>query len=83
VTPWKTNWLPSREDVSFVLRTKRGDVRIEAETFVTTVNPIAEPPAGRAAFPSTQQGIVRFRCEGEEAYGMIERSSPLETRPPS
>jgi hypothetical protein len=78
--PWKKRWVASGEDVSFALRTKRGDVRIGAETFVTTVNPIAEPPAGRAAFPATQQGIVRFRWDDEEAYGMIERSSPLEDR---
>jgi hypothetical protein len=79
--PWKTKWVASGEDVSFMLRTNRGDVRIAAETFVTTVNPIAQPPTGRAAFPSTQQGIVRYRWDGEEAYGMIERSSPLEQRP--
>jgi hypothetical protein len=80
--PWKKKWVASGEDVSFTLRTKRGDVRIEAETYVTTVNPIAEPPAGRAAFPATQQGIVRFRWDGEEAFGMIERSSRLEDRLP-
>lgn len=81
--PWKTEWLASGEDVSFSLRTKRGDLRIEAETVVTTVNPIARPLAGRAAFPSTQQGIVRYRWDGEEAYGMIERSSKLEERVPT
>jgi hypothetical protein len=80
-TPWKTDWIASGEDVSFTLRTKRGEVPISAETYVTTVNPIAQPPAGRAAFPSTQQGIVRCRWQGEDAYGMIERSSPLEERP--
>ena len=35
--PWKTDWVASGEDVSFVLRTKRGDVPIDAETYVTTV----------------------------------------------
>jgi hypothetical protein len=79
--PWKNKWVASGEDVSFSLRTNGGDVRIAAETFVTTVNPIAQPPTGRAAFPSTQQGIVRYSWDGEEAYGMIERSSPLEQRP--
>jgi hypothetical protein len=80
-TPWKTDWVASGEDVSFVLRAKRGDVQIDAETYLTTANPIAEPPAGRAAFPSTQQGIVRFRWDGEVAYGMIERSSQIEKGP--
>ena len=78
--PWKTDWVASGEDVSFVLRTKRGDVPIDAETYVTTVQPIAEAPAGRAAFPAIQQGITRFRWDGEEAYGMIERSSQIEPR---
>jgi hypothetical protein len=80
--PWKTEWTPSGEDVSFRLRTKRGDVEIAGQTYTTTVNPIAEPPVGRAAFPATQQGIVRFTWDGETAFGMMERSSPLETRPP-
>jgi hypothetical protein len=79
--PWKTRWVASGEDVSFTLRTKRRDTRITAETLVTTVNPIAQPPTGRVAFPSTQQGIVRFGWDGEQAYGMIERSSPLERQP--
>jgi hypothetical protein len=81
--PWKTAWIPSGEDVSFTLRTRRGDVAIGAETWVTTVNPLAQPPTGRPAFPSTQQGIIRCRWEDEEAYGMIERSSRLEERPAS
>lgn len=79
--PWKTEWVAGGEDVSFVLRTKRGDIEIEATTYVTTVNPIAQPPTGRPAFPSTQQGIVRYRWDGEEAYGMLERSSKLEQPP--
>ena len=78
--PWKRDWVESGEDVSFSLRSPAGTVAIEAETVMTTVNPVAQPPAGGAAFPSTQQGVVRFRWDGEEAYGMLERSSPLETR---
>jgi hypothetical protein len=79
--PWKTRWISNGEDVSFTLRTKRGDVLITGETYVTTVNPVAQPPTGRAAFPSTQQGVVRFRWDDEDAYGMIERSSALEQKP--
>jgi hypothetical protein len=79
--PWKTEWTPSGEDVSFTLRTKRGEHRITATTFVTTCNPVAQPPDGRKPFPSTQQGIVRYRWGEEEAYGMMERSSKLEQRP--
>jgi hypothetical protein len=75
--PWKKSWVPSGEDVSFTLRTPRGDVHIDAETFVTIVNAI-NPVRDRPTFPSTQQGIARYRWNGEEAYGMIERSSKLE-----
>jgi hypothetical protein len=81
--PWNTRWVSNGEDVSFTLRTKRGDVRIKGETYVTSVNPTVQPPTGRAAFPSTQQGIVRFGWDAEDAYGMIERSSPLEQQPTS
>jgi hypothetical protein len=30
-------------------------------------------------FPALQQAGVRFRWEGEETYGMLERSSPMDT----
>jgi len=76
--PWKTDWVPRGEDVSFTIRTARGEHRIDAETFVTTVNPMHKFP-NQVAFPSTQQGIARYRWNGEESYGMIERSSKVET----
>ena len=79
--PWKSNWVASGEDVSFALRTSRGDVRIGAETVLTTVKPIHRLSAARAPFPATQQGIAQYRWGSEEAYGMIERSSPLDQPP--
>lgn len=75
--PWLTQWLPNGDDVSFTLRTPRGDVHINGETHTTTVNAI-HPIPGRPTFPPTQQGIVNFRWDGEQAYGMIERSAKLE-----
>jgi hypothetical protein len=72
-TPWKRGWEPSGEDVSFTLRTPRGDVAIGAETSVSTFNPTI-PMGGDVAFPPVQQGIAHYRWDGEEAYGMIERS---------
>ena len=73
-TPWKRGWDASGEDVSFTLRTRRGDVSIAAETYLSTFNPAA-PIRDGVAFPPTQQGIARYRWDGEEAYGMIERST--------
>ena len=72
-TPWKRGWAPSGEDVSLTLRTRRGDVVIGAETTLSTFNP-AIPMGGGVAFPPVQQGIAHYRWDGEEAYGMIERS---------
>ena len=75
--PWIKEWVPAGEDVSFDLRTRRGDIHIEAETYAVTVNGV-NPIPGRPTFPATQQGITRFRWDREEAYGMTERSSRLE-----
>jgi hypothetical protein len=72
-TPWKRGWEPAGEDVSCTLRTTRGDVAIEAETQLSTFNG-SIPMGGDVAFPPVQQGIARYRWDGEEAYGMIERS---------
>jgi len=72
-TPWKRGWDPSGEDVSFTMRTARGDVAITAATHLSTFNPPI-PMGGDVAFPPVQQGIAHYRWDGEEAYGMIERS---------
>jgi hypothetical protein len=72
-TPWKRGWDPSGEDVSFTLRTARGDTAITAETALSTFSP-AMPVGDGVAFPPVQQGIARYQWDGEEAYGMIERS---------
>jgi hypothetical protein len=72
-TPWMTDIRPEGEDVSFTLRTPGGDVRIEAETFVSWFRP-ERPAAGGSSFPMLQSGIIRCRWGSEEAYGMIERS---------
>jgi hypothetical protein len=72
-TPWKRGWDAAGEDVSFTMRTARGDVAIAAETHLSTFNPTI-PMGSDVAFPPVQQGIARYRWDGEEAYGMIERS---------
>jgi hypothetical protein len=72
-TPWKRGWDASGEDVSFTMRTRRGNVAIAAETQLSTFNPTI-PMGGTVAFPPVQQGIARYGWDGEQAYGMIERS---------
>jgi len=73
-TPWKRGWAARGEDVSVTLRTSRGDVAIAAETALSTFSP-AMPVGDGVAFPPVQQGIAHYRWDGEEAYGMIERST--------
>ena len=72
-TPWKQGWTPVGDDVSFTLRTARGDVSITAETALSTYNPPI-PMGGTVAFPPVQQGVAHYHWDDEEAYGMIERS---------
>lgn len=73
-TPWLADLRPSGQDVSVTLRTAEGDVRVEAETFASSLTP-ERPLGGGTTFPDLQQGIARYRWDGEEAYGMIERST--------
>ncbi len=74
-TPWMRDMQPSGEDVSLTFRTARGDVRIEAETVMSTFHPERQVSEG-VPFPTLHQGIARYRWEGEEVLGMIERSIP-------
>ena len=74
-SPWIRRLQGSGEDVSLTLRTVDGDdVRIEGETLFThTV------PGGSSEFsPALQQAGVRYRWDGEESYGMMERSIPVD-----
>ncbi|KUH85106.1 MULTISPECIES: hypothetical protein [unclassified Mycobacterium] len=84
--PWLRRLRPRGEDVSLVLETDRGTVRIEGETVVSThdITDRSEIPADQLAlmanwtFPALQQAGVRYRWDGEEAIGMLERSSPMD-----
>lgn len=82
--PWLTRLRPCGEDVAVVFETDRGTVRIEGETVVSThdITDPSEVPAEMLAtmanwtFPALQQAGVRYRWDGEETIGMLERSSP-------
>ncbi len=84
--PWLTRLRPGGEDVAMVLETERGTVRIEGETVVSThdiTDPSEVPPEVLAkmanwTFPALQQAGVRYHWDGEEAIGMLERSSPMD-----
>jgi hypothetical protein len=70
--PWLTRLEPNGQDVSVVLESALGVTRIDGETVVSTYElGLPEYPQ----FPVLTQAGVRYRWEGEEAYGMLERSS--------
>lgn len=73
-TPWMTDTRSSGEDVSFVLHTKKGAVRIAGETFVSSLRP-PRPIGDGTSFPLLHSGIARYRWDDEVAFGMIERSA--------
>lgn len=71
--PWLAQLSPYGDDVSLVLETMRGEIAIEGETFVSTF--AMGRPELPPNFPVLQQTGVRYRWDGEETYGMMERSS--------
>jgi hypothetical protein len=84
--PWLTRLQPLGEDVSLVLETADGTVAIEGETVFSThdihhdddmysMHALKEE---MPSFPALQQAGVRYRWDGEQAYGMLERSNPLD-----
>jgi hypothetical protein len=72
--PWLTRLAPRGDDVSFVLETAQGLVSIQGETFANTRSrgSAVLPPD----FPIVQQAHARYLWDGEESFGMVERSSP-------
>lgn len=73
-SPWLRKFQTGGEDVPLVLETADGRrVAIEGTTFVNTRSQghSVLPPS----FPLVQQAHARYRWAGEEATGMIERSS--------
>ena len=71
--PWLSKLQPCGDDVSLVLETARGEIAIEGETFISTF--AMGRPELPPEFPVLQQTGVRYRWDGEETYGMMERSS--------
>jgi hypothetical protein len=84
--PWLRRLQPLHEDVSLVLETPRGKVRIAGETILSTYDIHHDDKTfshqslkqEMPVFPALQQAGVRYRWDGEETFGMLERSSPLD-----
>jgi hypothetical protein len=82
--PWLTRLQALGQDVSLVLATDDGTVRIEGETVLSTFDIQHNDPTRAIEamakeipdFPPLQQAGVRYRWDGEETYGMLERSYP-------
>jgi hypothetical protein len=73
--PWLRRLQPHSEDVSLTLRTADGDVRIEGETVLSACMPGG---TSQEFAPALQQAGVRYRWDGEQTFGMMERSIPVE-----
>lgn len=84
--PWLTRLQEVGEDVSVVLETADGTVHIDGETVYSTHDihhaddtySVREMKKEHPNFPALQQAGVRYRWDGEETYGMLERSNPID-----
>ncbi|AXO23080.1 hypothetical protein MOKP4_19440 [Mycobacterium avium subsp. hominissuis] len=84
--PWLTRLQALGEDVSLVLETGHGVVAVEGETVFSTHDihhdddsySVHAMKKEMPSFPALQQAGVRYRWDGEETYGMLERSNPLD-----
>ena len=73
--PWLSRFQFSGEDIGLVLETQDGTrYRIGGQTFggIPSIGTVA------AGFPPLLQSIVRYNWDGEQAYGMMERSNLAE-----
>jgi hypothetical protein len=84
--PWLTRLQPLGEDASLVLQTAEGPVEISGETVFSThdvhhnddMYSMHALKQEMSEFPAVQQAGVRYTWDGEETYGMLERSNPLD-----
>jgi hypothetical protein len=84
--PWLTRFQPVGEDASLMLETASGTVRIDGETILSTHDIYHDDKMFSTqamkqempSFPALQQAGVRYHWDGEETFGMLERSNPLD-----
>ncbi len=68
--PWMTSLGGADEDATLELRTARGTVTIEGQTVLSTFDHHLFEMAESSVL---HQGVARYRWDGEEAMGLIER----------
>lgn len=68
--PWMTTFVPHGGAVPCVLESELGTTKIEGETFLGVIHRHIPD------FPPLHQGGVKYTWDGEDTYGMIERSYP-------
>jgi hypothetical protein len=84
--PWLTRLRSAGEDVSLVLETAEGRFAIDGETVFSThdihhnddMYSMQALKQEMSSFPALQQAGVRYHWDGEESFGMLERSNPLD-----
>jgi hypothetical protein len=74
--PWLRSLVPTDEDVSTVLQTERGIVEIAGRSALPTFH-IMPPEIGGGL--QLSQAIAHYTWDGEEANGMMERSTAPES----
>ncbi len=72
--PWLRRLQPNGEKVPVTLRTAAGDVRIDGVTALSACMPGG---THHEFAPALQQAGVRYTWDGEETFGMMERSIPV------
>jgi hypothetical protein len=73
---WLTKARPGPQDVSIRLRTATRVLAIDAKIHATNFSTARMAASSTTADPLLQQqGCARYRLDGEEAFGMIERSN--------
>jgi hypothetical protein len=84
--PWLTRLQALGEDASLVLETADRTIEIDGETVFSThdihhnddMYSMQALKQEMSSFPAVQQAGVRYTWDGEQAYGMLERSNPLD-----
>jgi hypothetical protein len=68
--PWMTRLVPKGDDLTLVLETQLGSIRIEGETLLSTFDHHLFEMADVAVL---HQGAARYVWDGEETIGLVER----------
>jgi len=74
--PWLKHLQHHGDDATVVIESEHGTTTIEAETVMSTFMVMGGVGPGTEGYPVLQQAVTRFRWDGEEANGMMERSVP-------